>query len=379
MKILFALDKYLRREGGADRLARGVVRVLVEAGHEVRVVQTGPEAGELLHHGATVVTQPLPRPWLLRDGDYTMLRWNALWFDLVRREVESFAPGLLLTQNMLAPASVSAARLAGVRTALFFHGYRGLSPTFFRGQDALTAPAPSLATVPWRVKLKWPLAAKALDLHRRAFRAAGTVVANSDYSAGVIQRFCERPARVLYPIVDLQPPAAEPGGPPPDGPVLFVKPQPIKGVELFLALAAALPQQRFVAVGGAPRRWRRRLRRPANVEHLSWTDDMDALYARSSLLLVPSQIPEPFGRVLVEAGLHGVPAVASRTGAIPEVVGQGGLLVPPDAAPGAWAAAVTDARNPVRHASLAEKARARAEQHLAVHDRARLLQVLGLA
>ena len=51
------------------------------------------------------------------------------------------------------------------------------------------------------------------------------------------------------------------------------------------------------------------------------------------VLAVPS-VPVPgwleqFGRVVVEAQAAGVPAVASASGALPEVVGTAGLLVPP--------------------------------------------------
>jgi glycosyltransferase involved in cell wall biosynthesis len=51
----------------------------------------------------------------------------------------------------------------------------------------------------------------------------------------------------------------------------------------------------------------------------------------SSIVVVPSIWPEPFGRVALEANCLGVPVVASRIGGLPEIVleKQTGMLATP--------------------------------------------------
>ena len=57
------------------------------------------------------------------------------------------------------------------------------------------------------------------------------------------------------------------------------------------------------------------------------------MYRRFDVVVVPSlETPswvEQFGRVAVEAMASGVVVVASRSGSLPEVVGEAGVLVPP--------------------------------------------------
>ncbi len=63
-------------------------------------------------------------------------------------------------------------------------------------------------------------------------------------------------------------------------------------------------------------------------------EDIPGTYRHVDVLAVPS-IPTPgwleqFGRVVVESQASGIPVVASASGALPDVVGEEGLLVPPN-------------------------------------------------
>lgn len=79
-----------------------------------------------------------------------------------------------------------------------------------------------------------------------------------------------------------------------------------------------------------------------------YVSDPAAIYSKIDLCVIPSEFPEPFGMVAIEAGLRGVPAIATRRGALPEIVldGQTGFLAERGAADQIADAAHRLARDP---------------------------------
>jgi glycosyltransferase involved in cell wall biosynthesis len=96
------------------------------------------------------------------------------------------------------------------------------------------------------------------------------------------------------------------------------------------------------------------------VEH----DHMPSRYQQADLLILPSR-RESFGLVLAEAMASGLPVVATKVGAIPEVVEDGGtgLLVHPDD-PEALASVINSLlSNPETMKSMGAKGRIRVQEH----------------
>ncbi len=95
--------------------------------------------------------------------------------------------------------------------------------------------------------------------------------------------------------------------------------------------------------------------------------EMPALYRQIDAFVLPSLTrpnwKEQFGRVLVEAMACGVPVIGSDSGAIPDVIGDAGLIFPEGDA-GALAAHLrTVQTDPTLRAHLREKGRARTLAH----------------
>jgi amino acid adenylation domain-containing protein len=105
-----------------------------------------------------------------------------------------------------------------------------------------------------------------------------------------------------------------------DGFVTLINPCAVKGISIFLELARSLPDVRFAAVStwGTTPVDREALAALPNVTLLAPEDEIDRIYERTRVLLMPSLWEEAFGVTAVEAMLRGIPVLASDVGGLPE-------------------------------------------------------------
>jgi len=123
--------------------------------------------------------------------------------------------------------------------------------------------------------------------------------------------------------------------------VLYFNPEIGKGVCFFVALVEELWRRRspirFLVVEGREgvktliRFGRERLKDVHSVDFVFNTDNIAALYLRAKMTLIPSLYQETFCRVAAESINFDVPVVGSNRGALPDVVGEAGILL--DVAP----------------------------------------------
>ena len=150
---------------------------------------------------------------------------------------------------------------------------------------------------------------------------------------------------------------------------LFSRLSPWKGQHVLLNALAELPGTHAVLVGDALfgedayaaslRAQARGLGLEARVHFLGFRRDIPELMREVDVVAHTSTAAEPFGRVIVEGMLAGRPVVATRGGAVCELVEEGvtGLTVSPGDAPGLAAAVRALLAEPERVAAMTAAAR----------------------
>jgi glycosyltransferase involved in cell wall biosynthesis len=105
---------------------------------------------------------------------------------------------------------------------------------------------------------------------------------------------------------------------------------PEKGIRQFIEAARILPRRRFMVSGNMNSQPEIKRNAPQNVSFLGFLsgNELDDVFCRSRILVFPSVWFEGFPNVIAKAMAHGKAVIASRIGALPEIVDDGvtGLL-----------------------------------------------------
>lgn len=150
-------------------------------------------------------------------------------------------------------------------------------------------------------------------------RKAAAIIAVGDYLKDYIWKWANLKADVL-------PISLFGDGPYPKyenfdtGYVTMINPCAYKGIAIFLALADAFPEIQFAAVPtwGTTTEDINALKAYNNVTLIEPVDDINEIFSKTRIMLVPSLWAEAKSRTIVEAMLRGIPVLASNVGGNPE-------------------------------------------------------------
>ena len=102
--------------------------------------------------------------------------------------------------------------------------------------------------------------------------------------------------------------------------ILMVNPCAVKGISILISLAKYFPKQKFAVIPG----WGTtlsdigRMKELHNITIMKPTSDLDTLFKKVKILLMPSLIPEGFGMIVIDAMVRGIPVISSDLGGLKE-------------------------------------------------------------
>ena len=357
LDIVFAAEYLLPPVGGAELWVLELLEWLA-ARHRCRAVwlDGGEPASwrpEALPPGVEGSRAAAPAPTGGYWADKAARRESlgaAVASELARRRAD-----VLITQLHGAPAALAAAERARVPGVLVLPSFESLCKHAFSATSDC-APEHDCASCPATARL--PVGERGAMLasrvaHEHALSAAAELVAPGPALASACEAWAGRRPVVVAPV---SPPLSPPRHAEPDGPVVAAAGRwsPNKGRDLLAGICRALAPRKVVVTDEGLAGERDALAALANVRLAR--APVRELLAGASVALVPSQWPEPFGRVAFEALAAGVPVVASAVGSLPSFVPAEGLIEP--GAPIAdWAAVVARLTDPAGFAAVSDRAR----------------------
>ena len=339
MRILIVHSRY--RSGpasGENQVVSDEVRLLEEAGHDVAVLDPVPEDERGLQ--------------LLRAAKDVV--WSSGSVSDIRTLLRIHSPDVVHYHNVLtglSPAVLREALNEKVPAVMTLHNYRlmCLPGTFLRAGHPCElclgkAPWPGVRFSCYRgSKGASGVLATSLVLHRRfgSFEAIDRYLAVSDFLRSKHIEGGVQPERIeVKPNFTWRVPKAQEVG---DYFLFLGRLAPEKGVDTLMEAWSGLSEIKLVVAGDGPSSQELRQKAPSSVEFLGTVNhnEVASLLAGARALLVPSIWYEGAPRSILEAYSAGVPVLASRIGALPEVVDDdvSGQLVPPGNA-GAWRDAI---------------------------------------
>lgn len=377
MKILLC-HNYYQQPGGEDQAIQDEARMLESHGHQV----------VLFTRHNDVIGQMKS----LEIAGRTL--WNAASYRELRQLIRRERPHIMHCMNtfpLISPAAYYAARKEGVRVVQELQNYRLLCPGAYFMRDGRVCEDCLGKTVPWPAVVHGCY---------RGSRAASSVVAGMLSSHRALKTW-SRLVDVYCVLTDFARDKFIEGGLPREK--LAIKPNfvhpvpkpgrgqggyavfvgrlsPEKGIDTLLRswtqFNVPMPL-RIVGSGPLDEPVRAAASRFANIEWLGRLPprDVTGVLADAACLVIPSVWYEGLPKTIVEAFSVGTPVIASRLGAMAELIddGQTGALVEPGSASSLAAAVLAYAEPPEKLAAMRPAVLARFHERFTAESNYRIL------
>ena len=334
MRVLH-FNHYGSYAGGVEGYIFDVSKGLTAAGHELRLISFAVEGPERLMPGTAQVTAPLDES-----------KWAAL-----KQIIADFQPDVAYVHAVYDPQVVSwiIRRLPAVA---YIHGVYLVCPgnaLYLRRSSQVCTRTAGLGCLANAEVERCCFGRNPANHARQLWRVRSLITTTAHVHTLVGSQFMKRQlvanglfaerVDVLAPVLMVQ--SLLEYTPPPDPTTILFSGRVTvdKGLrQLVEALAPVRANWRLIVAGDGPDRAEcarsaERLGIARRIDFLGWVEpaQMETLYRLCAFVVVPSLLPEGFGRIGPEAYAHGRPVVAFAVGGIPDWLedGQTGYLAQP--------------------------------------------------
>jgi glycosyltransferase involved in cell wall biosynthesis len=334
MRILF-VHNYYREQGGEDVSFHHEMDLLTQHGH---IVESYTRDNHEIEDRSLVAKYHLFRE----------TAWSQKTVTEIQKKIKEFQPQIVHVQNffpLISPSVFSTCKAEGIPVVFSVRNYRLLCPNglFFRDghpcEDCLgkSFPYPGIIHACYRNSRLQTLAVAAMlgeNNSRRTWQTnVDRFIALSHFAARKLEEGGLETGKISVKPNFLNDPGMVRER---DNYAVFIgRLSPEKGVNTLIQAIKQLRQIPLKVIGTGPSKNQiieqvRELHKVELLGHLSY-EQMLTILQNARLLICPSEWYETFGRVVIEAYSCGVPVVASRIGALAELVNdqQTGLLFKP--------------------------------------------------
>lgn len=329
-KILIVCSAYPPNiKGGGEKSTQILAQGLSAKGHQIRVVTVADKTGEYLDVDGKTQIKTFLSPniyWNFRS-DYSIpkkLVWHVLdnynpsAISLVERELLEFNPDIVVSSTIenFGPAVWQACNRKNIPVVHILRSYyiRCFKGTMFSDDRNCVNSCVkcSALTVGRRHAAKYVdgvvgISHFILNQHKSLFPTAlHTVISNAVPATKKANKISEKKSTYTFGYMG--------------------RLEPEKGVSEILEVFSKLPSHfRLVIAGSGKKDYEAQLIEKFSserIQFLGWVE-ADTVYSQIDFAVIPSMWNEPFGRVVIEAYVQGVPVIASARGGLSELVREG--------------------------------------------------------
>jgi glycosyltransferase involved in cell wall biosynthesis len=329
MKILLSVENFYPRLGGGEVFVDELMTEFNKQGHEVYVIYVGepkPQSNlNLLPQNRSFAFKNIP---LFNRTVIRQYFANLKWKKFLDKKIEEIKPDLIFTQLEYTPSTIDAAKSKDIPVVAFIQNYDHFCPFLYKHKNPGSCKMDCFRCSPIAYKIQHYFSMKYIKWHLESLKKTDLIFSDSKYVSDLLEKRNGVKSIVLHPVLYL------------DDFIIkniknkltkkyitFINPIKTKGAEIVLEIVKNMPEQDFLVVGGKDKKLIDIFKQQVNVSYMPWCDDMKKVYSQTRILLTPSLWPEPFGRVITEAQINGIPCISSNSGGLPEAVGDGGSVI----------------------------------------------------